>query len=567
MVHIGLSLIKTIFLVISIFIVISSTSANIPSTADLHTILNFLEHIIKPYVENFKNSQETSFKTVKYTVKEEIIKRIYELAPFLQDNDENENININDSNDETTILEFVFNGHKNVNNSLSRKDPYQTDLEKYRNMRQKIQEALTDESVSKKTQHMVTKTMDQMIAQLIGNKCTWKSSSNKEMFRVNQGISNSIDSSYWKTQFWKLKSYLLNSLRSSKDEDVSKEKLYSFFEKFRNYFSDIIKQSDSISDRYKIVCKVIDTENNKNTKALRQNIHYTKINKHNACDNFKICSKELDLFMSDFYKLLNDTVVSIFRNYAEMYKKDVNNDDLSEKTHVVAVINNMSSFTEDRLNIMYKKEISKFEPDKLKDKKINIKIIKSFVKKILSNTNVHIKKSLKKVITPFRGSLQISLQKDLEHNLDTDLDRIKADVIKKICPKFSTCNGKDAERRTNIISKSKDINKNSVYVKIEMTMNEPNSSQTELLNGRNIKPDNYTTNKKNIKRIIHRNMHESLDFNNNKFNVTGTTHPIKHTTSKSFNNGSHSMPASFIMNIPGIVVETFDNQRKLNKTR
>ncbi|RVE49867.1 hypothetical protein evm_005460 [Chilo suppressalis] len=444
---------------------------------DLDTIVDFLQKIVKPYVNSTVKTDIPTFRTHKHSSIEKFINRkIEELKPYLQDyeNDSIENVNNNnitlDGDDETTIIEFLppANKKKTLKNyKLTRQDPLKSDIEKYKKMRQKIKTALLKESVSEKTRHMVTKTLDKMIAELIGNQCSWKSRSNGTMPRNGNGIEKSaVIARRWNQQWSQLKKQYIRSAGSNKiDAKFPGMKLYQFFEQFHDFLSHIVDDTEKISDRYKIVCQFIERNGDSAAGALRKGDPMK-----GNCGNFKLCSGELKFFLLFFYNTLNNTAVSTLRNYASMYVRDVNTDTSNEKNAVVMTVNEIGDLVEQKVVEMFKKETSVLQLDKKNGKDDNLKALKHYVYKVVDNTVTYIKSDLAQNLRPLKSKLQLSISQDLNVNLDLDLGNLKKVVKGSICEKFTTCNGKYIERRSSNNLMLGDYNKNSVYVKVQMNL-------------------------------------------------------------------------------------------------
>ncbi|CAG9788549.1 unnamed protein product [Diatraea saccharalis] len=528
---------------------------------DINLIVDFLQKILKPYIDSAPNASpnfRTSYKVSN--IEKFVNKKVEELKALLDDHvdvpletENNSNITL-EGDDETTIIEFLPPANKTKlhrNQLVSHKDSLKTNIKKYKKMREKIKKALLKETVSEKTQRMVTKTFDKIIAELISNQCTWNSTAN-EMKRKRNGIEKSaVITRRWSQKWKKLKEQYLRSVGTNQSNaQFPGVKLYRFFEQFHDFLSHIVDDTDKISDRYKIVCQFVEHSDYRDS-ALRKGSKM-KFN----CDNFKICSGEIRTFLVNLYNVLNNTAVSTFRNYASMYVRDVNTDPSNEKEAVVMTVNEIGDLVEQKVEDAFKMQTRKLHLDTKKDKDDNIKALRRYIHNLIDYTNNNIKKDLPQNLRPLKPKLQHSIFQDLNVNLDLDLHNLKDAMERGLCEKFITCNGKFIERRQNNGVMLADYFRNNLYVKLQMYLDDETKEklseklrQTTEINVVELKKKKHKNKPKNHKGKKHKKTHSTrftmklidpeIERRHINVNITRTTLISTTSNTKSYVNITH----------------------------
>ncbi|XP_045500452.1 uncharacterized protein LOC123697923 [Colias croceus] len=445
-------------------------------------------------------------------VKIVINNKIEELKPFLQDNDvitmETENNLTLEGKDETTIIEFIpKKEHINKKGLREKSKPLKDNVNKYKKVRDKIQRALDREAISDKTQLLVMKTLDQLIAKLIGSQCSWKSGYENDTKSTILRTSHVINQ-MWFRQWKNLRENYVNKFKPTTNPQQFEETI-SFLDKLQTFFSLITKDVDSLADQYNIKCVYVD----KPTYRKHQNLVYdseTDLNRHN-CQQFAICSNELKSFMFEFYNFLNETVVSVVRNYAEMYLRDTDND--LEKQSIVNAINGSCGIVGKNIIDIFVKQTQSVQLDENKMKEANIKALSKYVKSTIAEVRNNVKTTINNELKTVSERKATPIEADINVNLKVDLDNLERDVLGRICLIFRFCNGKYRGRRSGYLI---DINKeNDIYVKVQLKLDDEIKNSLKLRNSRRI------NHKNNLREII--STRKKFDKNYTIFNVTRTT--------------------------------------------
>ncbi|XP_049875930.1 uncharacterized protein LOC126373735 [Pectinophora gossypiella] len=393
-----------------------------------------------------------------------------------------------EGDDETTIIEFVPHANKRVKGD-KKTNAFKEKIEKYKKLRNKIKKALKKEHVSNKTKNLVTKTLDEMIAQMIGHQCTWKRDTNFRgtMFKASRHDRSGVLqlSKVWKELWDKLKREYL------KVESKTDSRQEKFLNKFQNIVSGMTNDLRTVLDKYNVVCGVINEyghqynqqlnniirTDNKNPEtnlkeAAEEGLRGHKYDEKVPCNNFKVCSQELTEFLIDFYKNLNDTAVSVVKNYAAMFLRDVSDDGYHEKERIVGLIVKVSSAAEEKVKSIFKKQLEKLKLDSNKNDYANMRIISKYIEK----TILRVKKQIHALIIPklssVREKLVQTIRKDIDVNMDVDLGNLEREINNKMCPNFEICNGKYfGARRGGYVG-----DRNNVYVKVQLDLDDSNDT-------------------------------------------------------------------------------------------
>lgn len=159
------------------------------------------------------------------------------------------------------------------------------------------------------------------------------------------------------------------------------------------------------------------------------------------CRDFRVCSEELREFLTIFYRSLNDTVVQTFTNYAAMYDRDIVVDEDEEKNGVITTICHAGDLVRERVSKAFVRTTAGIKLDQNKDRKMNIAVLREYVKHTIKAVNKTVSKNIDADIRALKIRLVSIIKQDLRYNLGSDLGNFEADVIKQICSFFITCNG------------------------------------------------------------------------------------------------------------------------------
>lgn len=472
-----------------------TTQRRLPETT---LLTDFVQTFIQPYIKSIILSDDTLQRSFSESPVNKAIRELIEdLRPFLQDEDI----------DETSIIEFLPKANTNRAKKKTSSEP-KMNIRKYEKIKSDIKTALEKEAVSAKIKKKVMNTLDELIAQLIENQCSWNGENHSSAVIRSRMIGNhNITIDEWEG----LKTQYLNL-----PETKHTNKSMALFNKFHKFFSKMINDTQHLSKNHKIKCQLIQVDDDDN--ILRKNTGNTKV----SCKEFKICSDELKDFLIDFYKSLNDTTVSVFKNYAAMYMKDVltDRDDNHDSSSVPNVLDNMSNAVENRVSKGFILELKKLKLDKNKNKEANVKILHEFVKVTVIRVLKHIKRHLAPDLALLKARELLTVKQDININLDVDLGNLKADIKSRVCTVFVTCNGRVAgNRRSMSDSGTPRIGRNSVYVNLQVNVDDKLkddifSNAGMLISKRRI-PESYNGIKKSNKMVEYRK--------HNNINVTRTT--------------------------------------------
>lgn len=475
------------------------------------------------------------FRTVTETpVNKAIQEKIAELKPFLQDDDdilETDKITLDDS-DETTIIEVAPNVKPKKGNVRKGKQTNATtnDIDLYKDLREKIKRYLNKETMSAKTRKRILKTVDALIAQILGNQCSWKSSDDFEKIAVkmrNHGFGPILKAHNLSKQEWE--HFKTQYIELHQDKHIAET--LSLFNKFQDLFSRIINDTTTLSKRYKIKCHLVDLNQSEIDTLRKGSNMFREDNHEDECRTFKICSEELKSFMIDFYKAINDTAVSTFRNYAAMYSNDVNSDTSREQNYFIALIYNTSNTVESKISKIFVKETAKIELDKGKDKRENINNLMQYVKNTVGHVKKRLMKNLEKYLKSFKARLLMTVKEDITVNLDVELGNLERDFITRICTAFLLCNARYWRRRENDVKSNPklQIDGKKVYVKVQLSVND--KLKDDITRNRNLFFTNFDSYKKGIRRVHDRNSAISFSTKINTIQLTRTTRYANDSTS------------------------------------
>lgn len=543
---------------------VALTSPNItsPTTTrrESNLITNFLQKFIKPFIRTTSfGLSETAFNSTRKHAKETKItkairKKVIELRPLLDDDTDRRKLDTDDNltlrgNGETTVIEFLpqtskksKDGEKFASKAVYKPDPLKTDINKYKLLREQIEIALEEERISKETKALILNTLDEMLAQLIESQCNWNPTSHSIDNRLLKAHNDTHDSinkvrGMSKKQWKQLKHQYLDYLNHKRDKENA------FMNEFHQFFSSVINDTYNLSNRYKIRCQLVEMQKeDKDTvkAALRD-----KSSDHKTyCDTFQVCSEELKEFLIEFYNYVNDTAVSTFTNYAEMYVRDVNVDFGLDKKVVVTVINNLGSSAEGKVNKIYKKAVKKFTLDPNKLKSTNIKLITTFIKNVVTYVKAAVKDNLIQELGAMKTKLFLTVKEDLVVNLEVDMDNLARHYTDALCSMFSSCNGRTSTRRQAESWSFRPRANSEVFVKVQLSLDDEMKdavAQSGLL--RIFDTSDHMTYK------LSRKNHLKVDVTRTTVNSTSTTTPHVSTHSKhSHHKKHHSTKGDFLRN-------------------
>ncbi|XP_046969617.1 uncharacterized protein LOC124536971 [Vanessa cardui] len=452
------------FLISNIFIMETKSSQVIKgSLPDLNMLFKLFNTFVGPVLRSYP-AEKPVIRSIETEIDKVIRQKIAQLRYLLQDNDVKnlENKLFLEDQDETTIIEFL---PKTDNKNKDRDDAFKTHLKKYKKIREKINRALIKESVSDKTQKLVVKTLDDLIRNLVGSQCKWKRNLRADGYEEPAMIADR-----WNQGLHKLRKVLINLFKNDfrRNDDVP-----VFLDNLQTLFNTVTKDVDTVSKRYKIQCEFVPKSRSSPLKhgpnasnSLRNSWDKTD-DEENRCQSVVICSNELKEFMQKFYSALNDTSISVIRNYAEMYRRDVTGDDDNDKNTVIVKLNTLSGKTIDKIKNIFVKETKMFTLDKGKNREANIDALTNYVKNTVEHVKENIKINLNSDIFKLGEKIKTVISDDINVNLVVDLGNLEREFISKICSIFRFCNGKYSGRR--FLSQN---DKNSLYVQVQLTMDD-----------------------------------------------------------------------------------------------
>ncbi|KAJ0174817.1 hypothetical protein K1T71_009925 [Dendrolimus kikuchii] len=503
---------------------IASTKAttgkgNLPNLQVISNIIqqllqpDLIDQYVRPYIQSLQfpktnhNAKEPVFRVTDDVSIEKAIKaKVDDLKPFLQDNEADELDNDHKDENDTTIIEFIPKTKYSEN-----KTAFKISTENFKKLRNKIKRALEKENVTSKTRKLVIKTLDGMLANMVNNTCTYKAVDPEKVLRDGQNIDSLLKKKNLSLPEWE--HFKQSFVNFNNDNDL--KEVLKMFKPFYNYFNKYMKQLET--DKYVVTCRL-------NLKDRSNDLRRTKkrITAKDPCNGFKLCSEELKSFLADFYNSLNDTLVSVFRNYAAMYERDVTIDSSIEKEAVISELNKAGDKAEKKVKKIFKKELMQLNFDKGKNTKTNVKILKEYIKNNVHHIKTHTIRHLENELKALKAKLLLIVKEDLDVNIDVDLGNLQGEFESKICRIFSSCNGAYFARRTIVPWKNTHLkDKNSVYVKVSLNLDKQLKDTVFRSNRQLLGVDK-------LKRHANRrlgNLHkvDLLKYTSDKFSITRTT--------------------------------------------
>lgn len=453
-----------------------------PVTAEQENVIaDFLQKFIKPFLRSAGlNNAPPINKTVKPEIETKIIKlikrKLIELKPLVQDDDEmietEDNLTLH-GNEETTLIEFLPKTSRRYKNGSEQnimlnpvtRDPLKRSINKYKVLREQIKVMLDEEKISDAKKTLILTTLDEIIAKLIESQCTWTPDKKLTIFRNETTESISKLSNMTKKQWKKLRHRYMDYLTNRK------EKENAFMNNFHQFFSSVINDTYNLSERYRIRCQLLQLNSN-NEYEIKTALREKKVVEKPKCENFKVCTNELREFFVDFYNYINDTGVSVFKNYASMYIRDVNVELGVDKDVVVSVINNLGNKAERKIIKIYKSELQRFTLDSDKNKNSNIKHIRDFIKDVASMAKNILKAHLVKELAAMKTKLFMTVQEDLVVNLEVDMENLERHYLDMVCTSFVLCNGRYSTRKSGDGWTFRPRSNSEVFVKVQLSLDE-----------------------------------------------------------------------------------------------
>lgn len=435
-------------------------------------IAEFVQNFMKPYIEAHSGKVESPYQkgfqissyqqsapenksTYSSSIKSAIKDVVDDLQPYLQDDEHDYHKYL--ENDETTIIEFLPKSERHRSpSSLQENLP---NIYRYEKMKSDIKQALEKENVSDKTKLMVTKTLDELIAQVLSNKCNSRSGNDSFVLRSSQPGITSKEWDDMKTQYLKF----LNR----KQENSSRA--LHVFNDFHYFFSKVINETQSMSGRSRFKCQVINDGPTYEKRSI------------DACFDFKVCSTELKDFLQRIYDSFNETVVNVFTNYAAMYIKDVSAGEHGDT--VSDVLQKAAKVVEQRVAKVYTRELPKFQLDQNRTQIGNIRFLRSHVKYTMKHLLKYLNKNMHTDLAPIKTKLLEIIQKDIRKNLNVELGNQETELKQSICTVFMTCNGRVTGNRRSLSGNRgvRMINPKSIYVKLKISVDDKQSDDVSQL--------------------------------------------------------------------------------------
>lgn len=478
----------------------SGSSDDNNQMSDARLVSFFVEKIIKPYLENNTVIDRKQNVVNRIHTKEDIENairlKVIQMNPMLQDCDKTreklqtkKSIKINeiaetddDTDDETTIIEFVPKRNRNTNvKTKNTKQDIEKNIERYKQLKQNITLLLGKENTSILTNKLITKTIDEMLSLLIEGQCKWKSVDTRD---------------------------LLNQL-------------------FRNTHKSMKNLTDKELDQYKLTCymrsrnKVV---GGKPGFRRRKNILEVK----NKCDSFKVCSDELRRFLNLVHKDLNDTAVSTFTNYAAMYIRDIKEKTALVNDDITSLLDNSIKSVENIVSEEFLDELEHFTLDTNKNRAANIEHISNFI----TVTSDQTKSNLSRFVDDQMSTLEIKFIKtivdDLKDNLKMDIDKYKQQFKDKICDFFALGNhdtkGTNETKRINKL-RARHKDSDNVYVKVQLSFDDELKNSLLRFGGRNLISNNtYELGKRpSLDKSVYRKQYTNVNVTRTTISSTFTT--------------------------------------------
>lgn len=380
-------------------------------------------------------------------------------------NREYDNLNeIEDKNNEieesSLKNEFTnYDGQQRNNYNLKILRKHQTDrFLKIEELKEEIIQIINGANLSLKAKESLYKKIKELLDKLESNKCNLQNPNESKLIAENM-----------EKDTFKIYKYIKPNVRTNKDRYNIIER--DILKRISNYFYTFINDITALSMKYKLQCRMAvrnETEledTNKRELNLRSREQYS-INREevkttavikekykiNLCKEYKICAGELEIFLSEFYEKLNDTVSTTLKNYGEMYVKDVNTDASVEPEIIVNTINRVIDNIEPKITAIFEMHtdalitlIKNKDWGDLNKKQLNM-LLRKYIKKCTDKVTNETSRILDEEFNFLRSRLQNAIKKDIVMNVNIEMDNLGSNVNEKMCSIFDICHEKNKKK-------------------------------------------------------------------------------------------------------------------------
>ncbi|XP_048004200.1 uncharacterized protein LOC125240347 [Leguminivora glycinivorella] len=512
--------------------VLSVTHSNRTTDA----VPNVLQKVLMKYEVNFNNSANNNETVMRRSlndpdIKDTIRKKIDELKPMLDD----------DKVHHRKGKSFDRNNREPTDSSHESKTEHvDTPNQKYKKLRNEIEKHLRAEPISEETKRIVVEALDQIESELKMNDCVMEHFSGETVMRRRHShgsepsivIPKNMEQSEKTMRHIKEKWDKVVSQYSSPDEskthnDTIRQLAFVFLTRLRQFVFDVHDDYTKLQDKYELKCH----------SSNKQKVHHPtfkqtkKLDKDDTCHDLIICSAELLDFLADFYNQLNETYSDVFKNYIEMYIREVKAAK-DEKESFKNVLDLILSHARDKIKKMFSKELEKLN-DTFNNRSKRTASIKNLIDRVIDKSKELIYASLSVKLKKLKPKLRLTIKEDIDVSIGIELGNLQKMFKDKMCLVFKTCNGDIALRKSNTIHKRhlEYLDPNSIKIRLRLG--------PVISHKRNYKRNNIDNNIKNAyvnDTVSARKINPLKRFNISEYtrsvNVTRTTYAVTETTGK-----------------------------------
>ncbi|XP_063545532.1 uncharacterized protein LOC134753555 [Cydia strobilella] len=412
--------------------------------------------------DKIKDNRRSSFKDPD--IERAIRKKITELKPILDDD------RIHDSNGKIDDRE---NGESFIDSSKT--GQVDTPNQKYKKMRNEIEKLLKVEPISVETKRIVIEALDQIETELNMNDCVLKKAEGNVMRRgklrrsepsivIPKNMAQTeLIMKHIKEKWDKVVSQYSMPADSKTHNDTTRKVAFVFLTQLRQFVFDVHDDYTKLQNKYTIKCS-----SNK-IKIHAPIFKQTKeLNSDDTCSDLVICSAELLDFLADFYNQLNETCSEVFRNYIEMYEREVEAGK-DEKKSFKNVLELILDHARDKIKKMFSKELENLN-EILNNLEKRSDGLKNIIDRTVDNSKELIYASLSMKLKKLKPKLRLTIKEDIDVSIGIELGNLQKVFKDKMCVVFRTCNGDIALRKsiTGTTGQDDHMDPNSIKIRLRL---------------------------------------------------------------------------------------------------
>lgn len=474
-----------------------NSNNNKRSLADANVVTKFLEIIISP-VSVKKDTM------LLPEIENAIKQKVEELKSMLQDFDQldksrRDNHFKIEGSEETMFIEFVPADAVDTNSAIRKEtkqktDTFQQKIENYKHLSQNITKFLDTVKIARSTKKLITKSLDEMLALLMKGQCQLNS---VDITHLLKHFSNNTRKSM--PDLSMINMTMLRQLAPLYGLEFH-DKTGNISEIMQMILPQLLAPISKLISKYKLGCYLENNENPETTgeptsstpNPLLLNVvqntafHQGKGTK-DSCESFIICTNELTNFLRATYNTLKVTATNTFKDYADMYHRDIKKEIARTTDSITSKLNALSNFAEKKINEIFLKELKTFKLDKNKNTTANIQYIQNFTKAITSQSKCGINSQVDREFSDLNNKTLIIMKEDLTINIKEYMNNLRELFDNMTCSSFEKCN--EVSRETRKISKRrafKPRDAENVYVKEQRSFDNELKDFLRLVNKQNL---------------------------------------------------------------------------------